>query len=322
MKVLVADKMADTGIQRLKELGCDVVLKPDLEGVALGQAVQDLQSHTLIVRSTKVPRATLEAGTELKLVIRAGSGYDTIDVAAATERDIRVCNCPGMNSVAVAELAIGLMIALDRQIVDETDDLRRGIWNKKQYSKHALGLKGRTLGIVGMGRIGCEVAKRAAAFEMKLLYADTIDRSEVERELGIHKVSMEDLLQQSDFVTLHVPGGEETRHLIGEAEFARMKPTAYLLNCARGGVVDEKALAAALESGKIAGAALDVYEIEPAASDHKFEDPIRNEPHVYGTHHVGASTAQAQDAVADETVRIVKEYMDRGEFLHCVNPAE
>ena len=134
------------------------------------------------------------------------------------------------------------------------------------------------------------------------------------------KVSMEELLRQSDFVTLHVPGGAATRHLIGETELTLMKTMAYLLNCARGGIVDEVALAAALESGKIAGAALDVYEIEPSATDHKFEDPIRKEPHVYGTHHVGASTAQAQDAVADEVVLIVQEYLDHGEFLHCVNP--
>ncbi len=318
MNVLIADKFEDSGVQGLRKAGCEVVLDSTLKDDALARALADTAAEILIVRSTKVPAGMLEASANLKLVIRAGSGYDTIDFAAAAEKNIRVCNCPGMNSVAVAELTLGLMIALDRRIVDQTVDLRRGVWNKKEYGK-ARGLKGRTLGIVGMGRIGYEIARRAHAFEMKLLYCDVVDRKDVEQELGASKVPFEQLVADADFVTLHVPGGADTKHLIGKQELALMKPTAFLLNCSRGGIIDEQALRAAIESGRPAGAALDVYEIEPAATDTEFTDPVIQTSGVYGTHHVGASTEQAQSAVAEETVRVVKAYVENNEFLNCVN---
>lgn len=321
MKILIADAYEAAGVAQLKALGCQVIHDPQLKDQALVEGVKKHRPEVLVVRSTKVNADVLKAADSLKLVIRAGSGYDTIDVATATQRGIRVCNCPGMNSVAVAELTLGLMIALDRRIVDETDDLRRGVWNKKEYSK-ARGLKGRTLGIVGMGRIGYEVAKRAKAFEMDLIYSDVVPNEQVETELGIRKVSFEDLLRTADFVTLHVPGGKETHHLIGAAQLALMKPTAFLLNCARGGIVDEVAMAQAIKKGRLGGAALDVYEIEPGAADNEFRDPIPSVPRVYGTHHVGASTEQAQFAVAEETTRIVDAYMRNGAFLHCVNPPQ
>lgn len=320
MNILIADKFAQSGLDDLRHMGCDVSYTPDLTGDDLEKAVCASKCQVLIVRSTKVPREVIEAAPFLQLVIRAGSGYDTIDVEAATERDVRVCNCPGTNSVAVAELTIGLMIALDRRIVDETDDLRHRVWNKKEYSK-ALGLKGRTLGVIGLGRIGYEVAKRAAAFDMKLIYTDVINNELAEQQLDIRMVSMDELLRTADFITLHVPGGETNRHMIGARELARMKPAAFLLNCSRGGLVDEEALADALDSGKIAGAAMDVYEIEPAATDKEFKDPIVELPHVYGTHHVGASTEQAQTAVAEEAVKIIRSFRQSGEVLNCVNPA-
>ena len=319
MKVLIADKFDEAGIGRLGEAGCEVICDAGLQGDALTNAIKKSGCQVLIVRSTRVSKAMIDAGAELKLIIRAGSGYDTIDVAAASDRSVRVCNCPGQNAVAVAELTVGLMIALDRRIVDNTNDLRRGVWNKKEYSK-AGGLKRRTLGIVGLGRIGYEVAKRAAAFEMLLVYFDVIDHPEIEKELGIVKATLEGLLGQSDFVTLHTPGGKGTEHLIGEAQLRMMKPTAFLINCCRGGVVDEAALAAALEAGTMAGAALDVFEIEPGATDKEFTDPISKAPRVYGTHHIGASTEQAQSAVADEAVRIVRAFFDEGQFINCVNP--
>jgi D-3-phosphoglycerate dehydrogenase len=321
MNVLVADKFEDSGLARLREMGCKVTYSPEVSGPSLAAAVRDCACEVLVVRSTKVPAEAIVAGTALRVVVRAGSGFDTIDVNAATERGVRVCNCPGMNSVAVAELTIGLMIALDRRIVDETDDLRRGVWNKKEYSK-AKGLKGRTLGIVGLGRIGYEVAKRARAFEMRLVYSDVMAHPEIERELGIPRLPMDDLLAQSDFITLHVPGGDETRHMIAAPQLARMKPGAYVLNCSRGGIVDEAALAEAVRAGRLGGAALDVYEIEPGAMDTVFKDPTPKVPHIYGTHHVGASTQQAQEAVAEETVRIIDRYMHAGEFTNCVNPPE
>ena len=213
MKVLIADKFHETGIDALAQAGFDATLDPSLQDLALVEAIRREDPGVLVVRSTRVTREMLSASRELRLVIRAGSGYDTIDVAAATERGTRVCNCPGKNSVAVAELTLGLMIALDRQIVDETEDLRRGVWNKKHYSK-ARGLKGRTLGIIGLGRIGYEVAKRAAAFEMKLIYTDVVPHADIEVELGLRRLSFADLLRQSDFVTCHVPDGKETSHPI------------------------------------------------------------------------------------------------------------
>jgi D-3-phosphoglycerate dehydrogenase len=318
MNVLIADKFEKTGVEQLQALGCEVIQDPELAGETLRDAVAKTGCEVLVVRSTKVPAEIMDAGKNLKLIIRAGSGYDTIDSTGAAERNIRVCNCPGMNAVAVAELTLGLMIALDRRIADNVGDLRHGIWNKKEYGK-ARGLKGRTLGIVGLGRIGCEVAQRAAAFEMKLLYTDIIERKDMEEKFGLRKVELDQLLAESDFISLHVPGGEGTKHFIGEAELAKMKPTAVLLNCSRGGVIDEKALAKAIAAGKIGGAGLDVYEIEPKATDKDFADPVVQVPRVYGTHHIGASTDQAQGAVADEAVRIVRTYKESGTFVNCVN---
>lgn len=319
MNVFIADKFESFGIDQLRQIGCNVTYRPGTQGAALIAALRETAASVLIVRSTKVPAATLQAAEDLRLVVRAGSGYDTIDVEAASKLGIWVCNCPGMNAAAVAELTLGLMIALDRRIVDEADDLRRGVWNKKEYSK-ALGLKRRTLGIVGMGRIGYEVAKRAHAFEMSIIYHDVVSRPEVEREFSAQRVALDELLSAADYVTLHVTGGKENIHLIGKRELALMKPTAFLLNCARGEIVDENAVADALQGGKLAGAAFDVYELEPAATETEFRDPIVLVPHAYGTHHVGASTEQAQQAVAEETVRIVEKFKQTGELLHCVNP--
>ncbi len=318
MKVLIADKFQDHGVNTLREAGCEVVLQPGMKDAALADAIRAAGCNVLVVRSTKVTSEHLRATPHLQMVIRAGSGVDTIDVETATELGIRVTNCPGKNSVAVAELTIGLMIALDRRIVDETDDLRRGVWNKKEYSK-ARGLKGRKLGIVGLGRIGYEVAKRAKAFDMCLVYSDVVAHAEIEQELGIERMDLSELLRDSDFVTLHVPGGSDTRHIISGRELALMKPTAFVINCSRGGVVDETALADAVQKGVIAGAALDVYEIEPTANDTQFRDPLGRVPQVYGTHHVGASTEQAQEAVAEEVVKIVRTYVETGRAINCVN---
>ncbi|MHC4697262.1 MAG: hydroxyacid dehydrogenase [Planctomycetota bacterium] len=320
MKVLIADKFGENGVAALREDGLDVVVDPALKDAALTDAIRGTACNVLVVRSTRVTPEMLDASPNFAMVIRAGSGYDTIDVAAATEKGIRVCNCPGMNAVAVAELTLGLMIALDRRIVDGTNDLCQGVWNKKEYGK-ARGLKGRTLGVVGLGRIGSEVAKRAAAFDMTLLYTDVIARADLEELYRMRRVALEQLLAEADFISLHTPGGGETKHLISDEQFKLMKPTAFVLNCSRGGVVDEKALARAIESGTIAGAGLDVYEIEPAATDKDFADPVVNNARVYGTHHIGASTEQAQDAVAEEAVRIVRGFTATGQFINCVNPA-
>lgn len=319
MQVLIADKFEAEGVGGLQGIGCHVTHEPDLADAALAARLADGSFDVLIVRSTKVTAVMLENASPLKLIIRAGSGYNTIDIDAAKERGIRVANTPGMNSTAVAELAMGLILSLDRRIVHNVNDLRRGVWNKKEYSK-ARGLKGRTLGIVGLGQIGVLIARRARAFEMDLIYADVVRNEAAEDELGIRHVNLDNLLAEADVVSLHIPLMDATRHIIGEREFGLMKPTALLINCSRGGVVDEVALAAALNAGKLAGAGLDVYEDEPGASDTVINCPVVNVDHVYGTHHIGASTDQAQLAVAQEVVAMVATLMKSGEVPHWVNP--
>ncbi|HRX84494.1 MAG TPA: hydroxyacid dehydrogenase [Phycisphaerae bacterium] len=317
MNVLVADKFETEGIEGLQRIGCRVTQDADLSGDSLRDALTN-GAEVLVVRSTQVTADMLTSAKSLKLIIRAGSGYNTIDTAAARAKGIDVANCPGMNATAVAELAMGLMLALDRRIVDNTNDLRQGVWNKKEYSK-ALGLKGRTLGIVGLGKIGMLIAQRAKAFEMQLIYSDVVANPAAEKELGIAKVEFEDLLRTADFVSLHVPLTDSTRKLFDDRRLAMMKPTAILINCSRGEVVDSAALARALDAGKLRGAGLDVYETEPGASDKVFGDVSGKCARVYGTHHIGASTDQAQIAVAEETVRIVENFMKTGKTLNCVN---
>ena len=308
MNVLIADKFEAAGTQKLTALGCNVTQDADLSGTSLTEAVRDGTAEVLIVRSTKVDQATLDAGTNLKLVIRAGAGFNTIQYEYARTKNIAVANCPGMNSIAVAELAFGLMLNLDRRIVDNTGDLRRGVWNKKEYSKvsRARGLKGRTVGIVGLGQIGAGIARRAKAFEMDLLYFDVIDYPELEQELGIRKVDLDTLYKESDFITLHVPLNDHTRHMISTAQFAMMKPTAFVINISRGPIVNEEDLLLALNRETIAGAGLDVLNQEPPAPDH----PLLNHERVVVTPHTAGVTEQSFTAlgraVADNVERLKK----------------
>lgn len=318
MKVLIADKFEKAGLETLQALGCTVVFDPQLSGDSLAEAVVAQDPEVLVVRSTLVTKEVIEAGKTLSLIIRAGSGYNTIDVETASNRGIFVANCPGMNAVAVAELVFGLMISLDRRIAHNVNDLREGSWNKAEYSK-ARGLKGSTIGVVGLGKVGQEVATRAHSFGMRVLYYDVQNYPEFEQQCPIEKMSLEDLLKQSDWVTLHVPLNQHTRHLIDEHKLKMMKPGARLINTSRGEVVDEESLARALAEQWIAGAGLDVYEQEPSSTTGHFTDPVAKFKDLYGTHHIGASTEQAQTAVAAETVRIIKHYLASGEVPNCVN---
>lgn len=322
MKVLIADAFERTGIAELESLGCEVAFEPGTKGDALTKRLGELDPDILIVRSTKVPGAALESIKKLKLIVRAGAGVDNIDIPAASKRGIMVSNCPGQNACAVAELAMGLIISLDRRIPDNVIDLRAHKWNKKEYSKRALGLKGMTIGVVGAGRIGTEVAQRALAFEMNVLYFHMGRNRRLIDFPTAHRVDLDELLRQSDVVTVHVSGGDGTHHLIDERRIGLMKPTAFLINTARGGVVDEKALIAALKAGRLRGAALDVYENEPSADAPTIDSPACDVPNLYGTHHIGASTEEAQRAIAKETVRIVSEYKQSGRAPNCVNVQE
>jgi D-3-phosphoglycerate dehydrogenase len=257
----------------------------------------------LVVRGTKVRAETLTVGTSLTLVIRAGAGIDTIDVETASSRGIFVSNCPGKNSIAVAELAMGLLLACDRRIPDQVADLRQGKWNKAEYSK-ARGLYGRTLGIVGLGQIGREVAVRARAFGMRVLaWSRTLTHEEADRLEIAYAQSPLEVARLSDVVTINVAANAETKHLI---------------NTSRGSVLDEAALQQAVSEKKIR-AGLDVFQHEPAGGTGGFTSPILQAPGVYGTHHVGASTDQAQVAIAHEVIRIVQAFQATGEVPNVVN---
>ena len=319
MKVLVADKFEQSGQDGLRAAGCEVSFQPDLKDDALVAAIRSEQPDVLVVRSTKVSEAALAAGA-LKLVVRAGAGYNTIDVAAASRRGIYVSNCPGKNSVAVAELALALILALDRRVADNVQQLREGHWNKKEFSK-ARGLFGRTLGLVGTGQIGQEVITRAQAFGMQVVAWSRSLTDERAAELGIErKESPLDVARAADIVSVHVALKPETRGFIGKEFFDAMPDGAYFINTSRGEVVDQAALLAAMR-GKDIRAGLDVYANEPTSASGDFTDEIAREPNLYGTHHIGASTDQAQEAIAAETVRIVRTFKETGRVQNVVNLA-
>jgi D-3-phosphoglycerate dehydrogenase len=295
--------------------------------------VRDTAADVLVVRSTEVPADVLRAG-RLGLVVRAGAGYNTIDVAAASRRGIYVSNCPGKNSIAVAELTMALILALDRRVPDNVIELRAGKWNKKEYSQ-ARGLHGQTLGLLGAGNIAAEVIRRAAAFGLDVvLWSRRFDRQdrplseEEAHELGLAGSSVSvtlapspaEVAARADILSVHLALKPETRGLVDAALLARMKPGAMLINTSRGELVDHVALAAAIqEKGLRVG--LDVFAAEPSASTGEMADPITALPGVYGTHHIGASTTQAQEAIAAETVRIVRTYMETGKVPNAVNLA-
>jgi D-3-phosphoglycerate dehydrogenase len=318
MKVLVADKFEKSGLEGLKNLGVELDYQPDLAGDALLAALAgDDSPEVLIVRGTKVTASMIEA-SKLAVIIRAGAGYNTIDVAAASERGVRVTNCPGKNSQAVAELAFGLIIAADRHIPDNVISLREGKWNKKAYGK-AKGLFGRTLGLIGMGKISQEMIARARAFGMNVVAFSRWMTPETGAALGIGRANdVIELAQLSDFVSVHVSLTPETKGFLGKEFFAAMRPGTVFVNTSRGEVVDQAALLAALEPGDLF-AAIDVFEDEPAGGEGEYSGTLMNQPRVYATHHIGASTDQAQEAVADETVRIVREYLLTGTVPNVVN---
>ena len=319
MLILIADKFEQSGRDSLQAMGCRIDYQPDLKDDAFTEAIHAGRPDVLVVRSTKVTEPMLDAGP-VKLVVRAGAGYNTIDVAAASRRGIYVSNCPGKNSIAVAELAFALILALDRRIADNVITLRRGEWNKKEFSK-ARGLHGRTLGLIGLGRIGQEMIPRARAFGMPVVAWSrslTADRSAA---LGIEaQPTPEAVAAAADVVSVHLALKPETKSLIGAAFFRSMRPGAYFINTARGEVVDQAALVEALHTKGIR-AGLDVYATEPTSSTAEFIDEIGRETSLYGTHHIGASTDQAQEAIAAETVRIIREFRETGKVPNVVNLA-
>ena len=324
MKVLVADKFEKSGLDGLKAAGCEVAYQPDASGDALTGAIRETAADVLVVRSTQVTAPMLEAGA-LSLVVRAGAGYNTIDVATASKRGIYVSNCPGKNAIAVAELTLALILALDRRVADNVIELRAGKWNKKEYSK-AKGLFGRTLGLLGYGNIGQEVAKRAHAFGMPIVVWSrrfATGRADVgDQVVPMHFAKTpEEAAALSDILSVHLALTPDTRGLVSASVIDRLKPSSYFINTARAEVVDYAALARAIgEKGIRVG--LDVFAAEPTGAAGDFTDAIASLPGVYGTHHIGASTDQAQEAIAAETVRIVSAYKDTGNVPNVVNLAK
>ena len=317
MKVLVTDPIAQEGIE---------ALKPHAEvDVRLGITPEELRKiigdyHALIVRSeTKVTADIIAAGKKLQVIARAGVGLDNIDVAAATRQGIVVVNAPTGNTIAAAEHTMALMLALARHIPQANNKLKSGVWQRNEFI--GTELKNKTLGIIGLGNVGSEVARRAQAFKMRLIGHDPLVSPDYARNLGVELVPLEQLLRESDFITLHLPLTEKTKGMIGARELAKMKPTARIINCARGGLIDEEALYHAVESGKLAGAALDVFSKEPVTDSILFRSDK-----IIVTPHLGASTTEAQASVALEVAEQVIAVLNGQPAKYAVNapqiPAE
>lgn len=314
--VLATDRVSNKGLAPLREddrFEVQRIHDPSSDEFAevLGAAVG------LIVRSaTKVDASMLDLATSLKVIGRAGVGVDNIDLAEASKRGIAVFNAPGGNTIAAAELTMALMLSLVRRVTEADRSIRAGKWDRARF--RGIELRGRTLGLIGAGRIGGQVAHRCEAFGMDVMVSDpylTLERAE---ELGVSVVEFGEILDRADVISLHVPLNDETRHLIDAAALERMKKRAFLINASRGGVIVESDLARALENGVIAGAALDVYESEPLSD----ESPLRTAPNLVLTPHLGASTKEAQVSVAREIALVVREALGSGNLSEALNFAD
>jgi D-3-phosphoglycerate dehydrogenase len=318
MRTLVADTFPESHLHRLKKLGCEVDYLPSAKAEDLPSLAPSCK--ILVVRGKPVTSVTLSASPHLALVLRAGAGVNTIDVKAASALGIFVSNCPGKNSIAVAELVFALLLSIDRRIPESVAALRAGQWDKKEFSR-ADGVFGKTLGVIGVGRIGREVIRRAHAFGLRVLAWSRSLTVEGAAELGVQRSGdMDDIFREADIVTLHLPLKPDTRKLVNAARLSLMKPGAILINTSRGEVVDQAALREAVESKRIR-AGLDVFDPEPAEAVAAFNDPILPAANLYATPHIGASTAQAQNAIADEAVRVIETFIKTGVVLNCVNLA-
>jgi D-3-phosphoglycerate dehydrogenase len=322
MRILVADSLESSAVAALEAAGHTCIINADLAGDTLPNHIGD--NEALIVRSTKVTADTIAAGKALALVVRAGAGTNTIDVAAATDAGVVVANVPGRNAAAVAELAFGLMLAIDRRIPDGVIEMRAGHWDKKGMSKGARGLAGASLGIVGLGSIGLGVAQRAKAFGMRVIALQRPGRSPESQaritDLGIDLLdSLPKLAAAVDILSLHIPAGPSTTGIVDRETIEAMRPGAVLINTSRADVVDSDALLTALDAGRVR-AGLDVFPDEPGSGKAEWTSRLSTHPAVVGTHHIGASTEQAQLAVAEGVVDVVAGFV-AGAPIHVVNPA-
>eukprot|EP00742_Colponemidia_sp_Colp-10_P000717 GILJ01000780.1.p1 GENE.GILJ01000780.1~~GILJ01000780.1.p1 ORF type:complete len:435 (-),score=95.27 GILJ01000780.1:80-1354(-) len=321
MKIFIADLFSSSGIDRIRAASHEVIYNDKLNAQQLKDALIESKPQVLIVRSTKIPADLIQALPSLELIVRAGAGYDTIDVREASRRGVFVANCPGKNAAAVAELTIGLMVSVDRRIADNVSELRAGRWEKGQFCE-ADGLYGKTIGLIGFGNIGQEVAVRAKAFGLQVLvWSRSLKDDQAKRFGVIRKSSPLAVAAESDIVSVHIASTNETKGLCGADFFNAMKPNSVFLNTSRGDIVDENALLHAMNEKNIR-AGLDVFKGEPSAKKGQFESAVTKHPNVYGTHHIGASTRQAENAIGDEAVRIVLKYAVSGEVPNCVNIAD
>jgi D-3-phosphoglycerate dehydrogenase / 2-oxoglutarate reductase len=315
MKVLVADKFPEIYLQQIKELNLEVIYSPKLGENDLPDAVKDVD--ILVVRSTNVLAETINKGDNLSLIVRAGAGVNNIDTTSANKRGIYVANCPGKNSIAVAELAIGLMIALDRRIPNNVIDFKNGVWNKAEYSR-AEGLCGKNLVLAGVGNIGKEVAKRADALGMNVFGKDLIRIDDIP---VTYFDEYEKVLPTADVVSIHLPLNKDTKGLFNKKMFGYLKRGTIFINTSRADIVDEDALIEAVKTKKIR-VGMDVFKDEPEGKDGVVKSPLQELENVYITHHIGASTEQAQNAIAEETVNIIRDFLSTGIIRHWVNRAK
>ena len=321
MKILIADSLPEDKIEILREKNYECIVEPDLSAEQIPEKISGIE--VLVVRSTEVTSEVFEKSDSLGLVVRSGAGVNTIDCQAAADFGVYVCNVPGTNSIAVAELTMGLMIAIDRHIPSATADLKEGKWNKKMYSK-AQGLFGKTIGIIGLGEIGVAVAERAKSFGMTVIAKKATRKPETEskiRSTGIKLVdTIEDLIEESDVISIHIPSDSETKNFVDKEFLQLMKPGSILINTSRGEIINEDALLDALDEKDIR-AGLDVFCDEPTTGTGDFSSKLAEHPNVIGTHHIGASTQQAQDATVEKTIEVIDSFRD-GNVINCVNMAK
>ena len=311
LKIVVADDLPASALDLLRKEGWDVDARTGRTPDQLSADLAD--ADALVVRSaTKVTAPIINAAPKLRVIARAGTGVDNVDVAAASARGIVVMNAPGANSVSVAELAVGLILAMARNVPAADAAMKQGKWEKKKFLGEEV--RDKTLGLAGLGRIGQEVARRAAVFGMRIVAHDPFISEQVAKDLGAELVSLDDVFARSDYVSLHMPSNDKTRHIVNADRLARSKKGIRIINTARGDLIDEKALADAIESGQVAGAALDVFEKEPTV-DHR----LQMLPQVVATPHIAASTREGQELVGVETAAALRDFLRDGIIRNAVN---
>ncbi len=319
MNVTIADKLPEDAVDQLNKLGLSVEFQPSLKEGDLSEGLKSAQ--ILIVRSTVVSRDCIEKSPNLSLIIRAGAGVNNIDIEAASEKGIYVANCPGKNAIAVAELTLGLILSIDRQIPANVSDFNSGNWNKAVYAK-ADGIYGKTLGIIGTGMIGSEVIRRAKEFGLKIVaWSRSLTPGKAE-EMEIERAdSIEEVAKSCDIMSVHLAMNPQTKEIISKEVFSLLKDDSVFINTSRAGVVDEEALYSEVKNGRLK-AGLDVFSDEPEFKEGEFSSRFQNLENVYVTHHIGASTNQAQLAVANDAVDIVRGYVKEGRVRNWLNRCE